>query len=132
MIAAIQRNVLGEPLVPCCMDPLTGFTRSGSCEFVPSDGGIHAVCARMTKEFLEFTRLRGNDLSTPVPEHGFPGLKPGDCWCLCASRWQEALEAGVAPPVNLAATHEAALTIVRLSDLERHSDGSDQGEEPDD
>ncbi len=120
MIAGIQRNVLGEALLPCCTDPLTGFTRNGSCEVLPTDGGIHAVCARMTEEFLEFTQKRGNDLSTPRPEFGFPGLKPGDHWCLCASRWQEALEAGVAPPVNLEATHEAALAIIRLEDLKRH------------
>jgi len=129
MIAGIQRNVLGEPLVPCCTDPMTGFRRNGTCEVLPSDGGVHAVCARMTDEFLAFTRSRGNDLSTPVPEFGFPGLKPGDHWCLCASRWQEALEAGAAPPVNLAATHEAALTILRLEDLKSH--GESFGDEDD-
>ncbi len=118
MIAHVHRNVLGEPLVPCCAEPVTGFLRSGLCEVPPEDGGIHAVCAVMTAEFLAFTKSRGNDLSTPVPEFGFPGLSPGDRWCLCASRWQEALEAGVAPPVVLAATHEAALRIVDRKDLE--------------
>jgi len=122
MIAGIQRNVRGEPLQLCCADPLTGFTRSGSCEVYSSDGGLHAICALMTEKFLAFTKARGNDLSTPVPEYGFPGLKPGDHWCLCASRWQEALEAGVAPPVNLNATHEAALDIVRLEDLEANAE----------
>ena len=114
-------NVLGEPLAPCGLDPMTGFYRDGCCNTGYEDVGIHVVCARMTREFLEFSRQRGNDLSTPVPEAGFPGLKPGDRWCLCAGRWKEALDAGVAPPVVLAATHEEALAIVSLSDLRRHA-----------
>ncbi|MEM0965546.1 MAG: DUF2237 domain-containing protein [Verrucomicrobiota bacterium] len=117
MIAEVSRNVLGEALIPCCMDPLTGFLRDGSCNVTPSDGGVHAVCAVITDEFLDFTRSRGNDLSTPFPDMGFPGLKPGDRWCVCASRWQEAFEAGKAPPVVLEATHEAALRFIRIEDL---------------
>jgi len=121
MIAHIQRNVLGDPLIPCCPRLSTGFMRNGSCEIFREDGGIHAVCAVMTKEFLEFTLACGNDLSSPSPELGFPGLSEGDGWCLCASRWQEAFEAGKAPPVILEATHEAALRIVRLKDLKQHA-----------
>ena len=118
-------NVLGKPLAPCGLDPMTGFYRDGCCNTGYDDVGIHVVCARMTREFLEFSRRRGNDLSTPVPETGFPGLKPGDRWCLCAGRWKEALDAGVAPPVVLAATHEEALAVVALADLKRHAiDGS--------
>jgi len=115
------RNVLGEPLVPCCTDPLTGFYRDGTCRTGAGDFGAHVVCAQMTAEFLAFTRQQGNDLSTPVPAYQFPGLKPGDRWCLCASRWQEALEAGVAPPVILAATHASALEHVALNDLKQHA-----------
>lgn len=114
-------NVLGEPLAPCSLRPLTGFYRDGCCNTGYDDVGIHTICARMTKEFLEFSRSRGNDLSTPAPQHGFPGLKPGDQWCLCAARWKEALDAGVAPPVVLAATHEETLAIVPLADLKRHA-----------
>jgi uncharacterized protein (DUF2237 family) len=99
------RNVLGEPLGSCSMDPVTGFFRNGCCETGPEDVGMHTVCAVMTAEFLEFSELVGNDLSTPRPEFGFPGLQPGDRWCLCAPRWKEALDAGVAPPVVLEATH---------------------------
>ena len=115
------RNVLGGSLQTCCTSPVTGFYRDGRCATGPQDLGLHLVCARMTGEFLEFSRSRGNDLSTPMPEHGFPGLKPGDGWCLCATRWQEALEAGVAPPVYLAATHELALEWVSYADLKRHA-----------
>jgi uncharacterized protein (DUF2237 family) len=111
------RNVLGGPLATCCTSPMTGFFRTGSCETGPQDLGTHVVCAQVTAEFLEFSRSRGNDLVTPVPAFGFPGLKPGDKWCLCASRWREAFEAGVAPPVVLAATHENALHFVSLDDL---------------
>jgi uncharacterized protein (DUF2237 family) len=100
---------------------MTGFFRTGCCETGPEDSGSHTVCAQLTAEFLAFTKEAGNDLSTPVPEFGFPGLKPGDRWCLCAARWQEALEAGVAPPVVLAATHEAALEVVSLDDLKAHA-----------
>lgn len=115
------RNVLGEPLAPCGTDPVTGFYRTGCCATGPEDAGAHVVCARVTADFLDFSRRRGNDLVTPAPALGFPGLKPGDRWCLCAARWREALEAGVAPPVVLAATHERALEHVALADLKRHA-----------
>ena len=115
------RNVLGTPLETCCLSPRTGFYRNGSCETGPQDLGTHVVCAQMTAEFLQFSRLQGNDLITPHPEYDFPGLKPGDCWCLCATRWQEAFESGVAPPVNLAATNEYALEWIRLDDLKAHA-----------
>jgi len=111
------RNVFGEPLADCGHDPLTGFFRDGCCNTAPSDLGVHTVCARVSAEFLEFSRARGNDLSTPMPELGFPGLRPGDCWCLCAARWLEAYEAGVAPPVRLTATHERTLDVVDLDKL---------------
>jgi len=114
-------NVLGEPLQPCGLDPVTGFYRDGCCNTGYDDPGIHVVCARMTREFLAFSKQRGNDLSTPSPDAGFPGLKPGDRWCLCAGRWKEALDAGVAPPVVLGATHEEALAIVPLAELKRHA-----------
>jgi uncharacterized protein (DUF2237 family) len=100
---------------------MTGFYRDGSCRTGPEDAGSHTVCARVTAEFLEFSRARGNDLVTPRPEWGFPGLKPGDGWCLCASRWKEALDAGCAPPVVLAATHEKALEVVNLEELRAHA-----------
>ena len=115
------RNVFGEPLAVCCIAPMTGFYRTGCCETGPEDRGAHVVCVETTAAFLEFSKSRGNDLSTPVPEFGFPGLKPGDRWCLCAARWQEALEAGAAPRVALAATHEAALEHVALADLKRYA-----------
>ncbi len=115
------RNVLGTPLQVCGMDPATGFFRTGCCETGPDDLGRHVVCAVMTQAFLDHTVARGNDLVTPRPEWGFPGLRPGDRWCLCASRWLEADEAGVAPPVVLEATHEAALQIVPLDRLRAHS-----------
>ena len=115
------KNVMGTELVECSRDPLTGFFRDGCCNTEPRDIGLHVVCARMTGDFLEFSRSRGNDLSTSRPEFGFKGLRPGDQWCLCAARWQEAFEAGMAPRVVLAATHEAALTVVSLSDLKRHA-----------
>jgi uncharacterized protein len=113
------RNVLGEPVEICSLKPMTGFLRDGCCNTAPEDVGSHTVCAVMTAEFLEFSKSRGNDLSTPVPEFGFPGLKPGDRWCLCAPRWQEALEAKRAPRVVLRATHEGALTYCSLADLKR-------------
>ena len=116
-----HKNVLGEPLEVCSLDPLTGFTRNGDCETGPRDPGSHTVCARITREFLELSLARGNDLVTPQPEYGFPGLKPGDRWCLCAARWQEALEAGAAPRVVLRATHERALEVVSLADLKSHA-----------
>ncbi len=115
------KNVLGDPLEVCSMRPLTGFTRSGCCETGPEDVGSHTVCARVTQEFLSFSQSRGNDLSTPVPEFGFPGLKPGDRWCLCAARWKEALDAGSAPRVVLRATHERALEILSIEDLKAHA-----------
>jgi len=115
--ASIALNVLGTELEPCSLDPLTGFFRDGCCNSDPQDRGLNVVCARMTTEFLEFSRARGNDLVTPRPEFSFPGLKPGDQWCLCAMRWKEAFEAGVAPPVVLQATHERALDVATLDQL---------------
>ena len=100
---------------------MTGFYRDGCCNTGPDDLGVHTVCALMTAEFLEFSRARGNDLSTPVPESGFPGLKPGDRWCLCAARWKEALDAGMAPRVVLTATHEATLEFVSLDELKKYA-----------
>ena len=114
-------NVLGEPLAPCSLDPVTGFYRDGCCNTDYDDTGIHTVCVRVTAKFLAFSKQRGNDLSTPMPEFGFPGLKPGDQWCLCAGRWKEALDAGAAPSVVLASTHEETLAIVALDDLKRHA-----------
>jgi len=111
------RNVLGTPLDACSVDPMTGWYRDGSCRTDEMDRGLHVVCAEVDERFLAFTRDRGNDLSTPRPESGFPGLKPGDRWCLCARRWLEAHEAGAAPPVVLEATHMKALTIVPLGVL---------------
>ena len=115
------RNVLGGPLESCSNDPVTGWFRDGCCRADELDFGRHVVCAVMTEEFLAFTRSHGNDLSTPLPEHGFPGLNPGDRWCLCVDRWRQALVAGVAPPVMLAATHSSALDVVSLDDLEAHA-----------
>ncbi len=115
------RNVLGGPLLACSYAPLTGFHRDGCCNADGQDHGMHVVCARMTEAFLSFSASRGNDLSTPRPELRFKGLRPGDRWCLCAARWLEALEAGVAPPVVLAATHEAALQLIALDTLKRYA-----------
>jgi uncharacterized protein (DUF2237 family) len=115
------KNVLGEPLVSCCTSPMTGFYRDGFCRTGGQDFGVHVICAQVTPAFLEFTKLRGNDLSTPAPHFNFPGLKSGDRWCLCAARWQEALEIGVAPPVILEATHARALEVVSLEDLKKHA-----------
>jgi uncharacterized protein (DUF2237 family) len=117
--APLQPNVFGEPIEPCSVDPLTGWYRNGCCETGGDDTGVHTVCAVMTDEFLEFSRSVGNDLSTPMPRYGFPGLKAGDQWCLCASRWQEAFEAGKAPRVRLRSTHALTLEFVRLEDLQR-------------
>jgi len=114
------RNVFGAPLACCCTSPRTGFYRDGYCHTGPHDVGSHTVCALMTAEFLDFSRRHGNDLTTPRPEFDFPGLQPGDRWCLCVSRWKEALQAGVAPPVLLAATHEKALEVVTLEQLQAH------------
>lgn len=116
-----QKNVLGGPLELCCDNPRTGFYRTGRCETGDDDHGVHTVCVRVTEQFLHFSRFRGNDLSTPRPEFGFAGLKPGDCWCLCASRWKEALEAGAAPRVVLTATHERTLQFVSLEQLTEHA-----------
>ena len=114
-------NVLGQPLAPCGLDPLTGFYRDGCCNTDYDDVGIHVVCVRVTREFLEFSRKHGNDLTTPLPAAGFPGLRPGNQWCLCAGRWKEALDAGMAPPVVLAATHEETLAMLPLAELKRHA-----------
>lgn len=117
---APEKNVLGQLLSPCSQSPKTGFYRNGSCSTGPDDHGTHVICATMTKGFLDFTVSRGNDLVTPRPEYRFPGLKPGDKWCLCALRWREALKAGVAPPVRLECTQEKALEFVSLDDLLAH------------
>lgn len=116
-----RRNVLGGPLGVCSHDPKTGFYRDGCCATGSDDPGRHVVCAEMTDAFLAYSRSRGNDLVTPKPDFGFPGLKSGDRWCLCAARWKEAHEAGVAPPVVLGSTHEAALRYVSLDDLSEHA-----------
>ena len=116
-----SRNVLGGPMAICSTRPLTGFFRNGCCETSPEDIGSHTVCAVVTAAFLAFSRSRGNDLSTPRPAFGFAGLKPGDRWCLCAPRWQEAQLAGQAPRVVLRATHEGALAFCKLDDLKRHA-----------
>jgi uncharacterized protein (DUF2237 family) len=116
-----DRNVLGEKLETCSLRPMSGFYRTGCCETGPEDVGAHVVCAEMTEEFLAFSKSRGNDLSTPVPDLGFPGLKPGDRWCLCAARWKEALDAAVAPRVILRATHESTLEHVALADLKQRA-----------
>ncbi|MDJ0892133.1 MAG: DUF2237 domain-containing protein [Gammaproteobacteria bacterium] len=115
------QNVLGEALELCSLKPRTGFTRSGQCETGAEDIGSHTVCAEVTQEFLDYSRSRGNDLLTPVPQVGFPGLRPGDRWCLCAARWREALEAGCAPRIALRSTHERALEVVSLDDLKAHA-----------
>jgi len=115
-------NVLGGPLEPCSGDPLTGFFRNAQCDTCAEDHGSHTVCATMTAEFLAFSKYVGNDLSTPHPEYGFPGLKPGDNWCLCAARFLQAHEEGCAPGVRLAATHMRAMEVVPLSVLRAHSD----------
>lgn len=117
----MQRNVLGDELTPCSLDPVTGYYRSGCCENRGDDPGMHVVCCRVTADFLEFSSERGNDLSTPAPQHGFAGLQPGDQWCVCASRWAEALEVGKACPVVLSATHVSALEFVDLDDLVAHA-----------
>ena len=114
-------NVLGEPLQPCSRDPMTGFYRNGCCDTGPEDQGSHTVCAVMTEEFLAYSKYFGNDLSTPRPEFGFPGLKPGDQWCLCASRFVQAHDEGVAPKIRLASTHKHALEIVPLDILRQYS-----------
>lgn len=119
-----HKNILGTPLQTCSLDPLTGFTREGSCKVTEEDIGVHGVCVVVSEEFLAFSKRVGNDLSTPMPLYGFAGLKPGDRWCLCAPRWREALENGMAPPVDLMATHESALEYATLADFLLHSIGS--------
>ena len=116
-----QLNVYGEPIAECCTRPMTGFYRNGSCDTGAEDVGVHSVCVKVTAEFLEYSSSRGNDLSTPMPAYGFPGLKPGDCWCLCAERWKEALADGMAPPVKLAGTHAKTLEIVPLEALKAYA-----------
>jgi uncharacterized protein (DUF2237 family) len=118
-MSSADRNVLGGSLVPCSTEPLTGFFRDGCCNTGPDDVGLHVVCARVTRAFLEFARKQGNDLVTPAPHYGFPGLKPGDRWCVCAGTWRQAYEAGLAPPVVLAATHEETLAVVPLDLLKQ-------------
>ncbi len=115
------KNVSGGTLKECCSDPMTGFFRDGKCRTCPEDLGAHVVCVEVTEEFLRFSRARGNDLSTPVPAYGFPGLRPGDRWCLCAARWKEAYDAGCAPPVILGATEESVLEHVPLEELREHA-----------
>lgn len=120
-------NVLGTALEPCSTRPLTGFYRNGCCDTGPTDRGLHTVCAVMTDEFLALSKYLGNDLSTPRPEYGFPGLKAGDRWCLCAGRFLQAHDEGAAPRIRLAATHEATLDIVPLSVLRLYADDGDSG-----
>ena len=124
-----QKNVLGTPLQPCCQEPVTGFFRDGFCHTCPEDTGRHTVCVILTESFLRYSKEQGNDLSTPRPEWQFPGLKPGDKWCLCAGRWKQAWEAGEAPRVVLASTNEATLAVVTRSVLEEHAveDASSSG-----
>lgn len=120
MTEAKAKNILGGALQLCCSDPVTGFFRDGFCNTNHMDRGTHVICAVVTEEFLAYTKARGNDLSTPRPEFQFPGLKPGDGWCLCAMRWKEAYEAGVAPPIKAQSTHERALEIVPLEVLQQY------------
>ena len=115
-----SKNVWGTPLEPCSNDPITGFYRNGCCDTGREDVGLHIVCVQVTDEFLKFSQRAGNDLSTPVPDFDFPGLQAGDRWCLCVERWQQALEAGVAPPVVLEATHMSTLEFVSLEELREH------------
>jgi len=121
IMKADQKNVLGGELNICSVDPMSGFTRTGSCDGHEADAGCHAICAQMTEEFLLFSQRAGNDLTTPRPEYGFPGLKAGDRWCVCAERWEEARLAGKAALVVLESTHESALQYVKLGDLRKHA-----------
>jgi uncharacterized protein (DUF2237 family) len=114
-------NVLGGVLQTCCTSPLTGFYRNGRCDTGPEDAGVHSVCIKVTDDFLAFSLAKGNDLVTPRPQWNFPGLQAGDCWCLCADRWKEALDAGVAPKIRLAATHEETLKHVSLDELIKYA-----------
>lgn len=117
----MARNVLGNDLIACSTEPMTGFLRNGHCDTCGEDAGQHTVCARMTEEFLAYSRSRGNDLTTPMPEYGFPGLQPGDYWCLCRSRWEEAYTAGVAPGIRLEATHASVLEYIDLDLLQQYA-----------
>ena len=117
----MARNVLGSEFEVCCTNPMTGWYRNGACDTGPGDHGLHLVCALMTEEFLRFSKAMGNDLSTPVPEWGFQGLKEGDRWCLCATRWKEALDAGMAPKVVLESTHMSMLEFATLEELQAHA-----------
>jgi uncharacterized protein (DUF2237 family) len=121
MAEPVRTNVLGGKLLPCCLSPMTGFYRDGYCRTGPGDYGLHTVCIEATAKFLAFSRAMGNDLSTPMPHYNFPGLVPGDKWCLCVTRWKEALDEGMAPPVFLSATHISALEFVSLEDLQSHA-----------
>lgn len=121
MTSNSNKNVFGNPLQPCCYEPMTGYFRDGFCRTDATDRGTHVVCARMTKEFLTFSKSKGNDLSTPMPIYQFPGLKPGDQWCLCALRWKEAMLAGVAPQVVLEATNIKILDIIDLKELVKYA-----------
>ena len=114
-------NVLGGILQTCCTSPLTGFYRNGRCDTGPEDAGVHTVCVKVSDDFLAFSLAQGNDLVTPRPQWNFAGLQAGDCWCLCAARWKEALDAGVAPKIRLAATHEATLKLVSLDELIKYA-----------
>ena len=116
-----MNNIFGDPLIPCCTDPMTGYFRDGFCRTDTSDLGKHLVCALITEDFLRFSKARGNDLSTPIPEYSFPGLQPGDFWCLCALRWQEAFEAGCAPLVKLEATSDLVFEWINEADLLKHA-----------
>ena len=116
-----ERNVLGEPLQSCSEKPLTGFFRDGKCNTCAEDVGSHTVCIQASQKFLEYSRFKGNDLSTPMPEYGFDGVKPGDSWCLCAARWLEAYESGMAPRVHLMRTHKRALEVVPLEKLRKYA-----------
>lgn len=121
-VVKTAKNVLGNELASCSQSPLTGFFRDGCCNTGPMDHGMHTVCVTVTAEFLQYSFNRGNDLITPRPEFQFPGLKPGDKWCLCASRWEDARQMGVAPPVDLSATHYKTLSIVDLAHLKAHAE----------
>ena len=121
-----QKNVLGTSLQTCCTDPMTGYFRDGTCRTTAEDQGTHVVCAVMTEEFLSYTYKKGNDLITPKPQWSFPGLKPGDGWCLCILRWLEAEKAGVAPPIRLEATHEKALEYTDLELLRTYATNSER------
>lgn len=116
-----EKNVFGEELEVCSISPMTGFYRDGCCRTGPQDLGMHIVCTEVTEEFLEFSKLKGNDLSTPNPEFDFPGLRPGDRWCVCALRWKEAMDSGYAPPVILASTHESVLEVLSFEDLKKYA-----------